>query len=208
MAQYHGPVCRFCRRENQKLFLKGERCLTDRCSFERRAYAPGQHGQKRNKLSEFGQQLREKQKVRRVYGLTEKSMRLQFDRASSQRGVASDIFFRNLEQRLDNVVYRMGLARSRNEARQIVRHNHILVNGKRVNMPGANVALGDVVSVKESSKKLSLFPLAAELFSKRASTPWVEVDHKGFVGKVVALPTRDDIHLNVKERMIVELYNK
>lgn len=208
MAQYHGPVCRFCRRENQKLFLKGERCLTDRCSFERRAYAPGQHGQKRNKLSEYGQQLREKQKVRRVYGLTEKSMRLQFDRAASQRGVASDIFFRNLEQRLDNVVYRMGLARSSNEARQIVRHNHIMVNGKRVNMPGANVALGDVVSVKENSKKLGLFPLAAELFAKRALTPWVEVDHKALAGKVVALPTRDDIHLNVKERMIVELYNK
>ncbi len=208
MAQYHGPVCRFCRRENQKLFLKGERCLTERCSFERRAYAPGQHGQKRSKLSEFGQQLREKQKVRRVYGLTEKSMRIQFDRASAQRGVASDIFFRNLEQRLDNVVFRMGFARSRAEARQIVRHNHILVNGKRVNMPGASVSVGDQVGIAEKSKKLGMFPLAAELFSKRAASPWVEVDHKGFIGKVVALPTREDIHLNVKERMIVELYNK
>lgn len=208
MAQYHGPVCRFCRRENQKLFLKGERCLTERCSFERRAYAPGQHGQKRSKLSEFGQQLREKQKVRRVYGLTEKSMRIQFDKAASQRGVASDLFFRNLEQRLDNVVYRMGFARSRTEARQIVRHNHILVNGKRVNMPGANVAVGDVVSVTEKSRQMGVFPLAAELFNKRAANAWVEVDHKGFSGKVVKEPTRDDIHLNVKERMIVELYNK
>jgi small subunit ribosomal protein S4 len=208
MAQYHGPVCRFCRRENQKLFLKGERCLTDRCSFERRAYAPGQHGQKRCKLSEFGQQLREKQKVRRVYGLTEKSMRIQFDRAATKRGVTSDIFFRNLEQRLDNVVYRMGFARSRSEARQLVRHNHIIVNGSRVNMPGANVDVGDLVSIKENSRKLGMFPLAADLFSKRAPTPWVEVDHKSFSGKVVSLPTRDDIHLNVKERMIVELYNK
>jgi small subunit ribosomal protein S4 len=208
MAQYHGPVCRFCRRENQKLFLKGERCLTDKCSFERRAYPPGQHGQKRGKLSEFGQQLREKQKVRRVYGLTEKSMRIQFRKASAQRGVASDIFFRNLEQRLDNVVYRMGFARSRTEARQIVRHNHILVNGSRVNMPGANVAIGDVVLVSEKSRSMGVFPLAAELFAKRAASPWVEVDHKAFSGKVIAAPTREDIHLNVKERMIVELYNK
>lgn len=208
MAQYHGPVCRFCRRENQKLFLKGERCLTDRCSFERRAYAPGQHGQKRGKLSEFGQQLREKQKVRRVYGLTEKSMRIQFDKAAAQRGVASDIFFRNLEQRLDNVIYRMGFARSRTEARQIVRHNHILVNGKRVNMPGASMSVGDVITISEKSRQMGVFPLSAELFNKRAAIPWIEVDHKGFSGKVTGVPTRDDIHLNVKERMIVELYNK
>lgn len=208
MAQYHGPVCRFCRRENQKLFLKGERCLTDRCSFERRAYAPGQHGQKRGKLSEFGQQLREKQKVRRVYGLTEKSMRIQFDKASSQRGVASDIFFRNLEQRLDNVVYRMGFARSRTEARQIVRHNHVLVNGKRVNIPSASMDVGAVITIAEKSRPMVVFPLSADLFNKRAAIPWVEVDHKSFSGKVVKLPTRDDIHLNVKERMIVELYSK
>jgi small subunit ribosomal protein S4 len=208
MAQYHGPVCRFCRRENQKLFLKGERCLTDRCSFERRAYAPGQHGQKRGKLSEFGQQLREKQKVRRVYGLTEKSMRIQFDKASSQRGVVSDIFFRNLEQRLDNVIFRMGFARSRTEARQIVRHNHVLVNGKRVNIPSASMDVGAVITIAEKSRPMVTFPLAAELYNKRAAIPWVEVDHKSFSGKVVKLPTRDDIHLNVKERMIVELYSK
>lgn len=208
MALYHGPVCRFCRRESQKLFLKGDRCFTERCSFERRAYAPGQHGQKRGKLSEFGQQLREKQKVRRVYGLTEKTMRLTFEKASATRGVTSEVFFRNLEQRLDNVVYRMGFARSRSEARQIVRHNHILVNGKRVNIPSAKLAIGDVVSVTEKSRTMPVFPLAAELFSKRAAIQWVDVDHKGFTGKVTAAPTRDDIHLNVKERMIVELYNK
>jgi small subunit ribosomal protein S4 len=208
MALYHGPVCRFCRRENQKLFLKGDRCFTERCSFERRAYAPGQHGQKRGKLSEYGQQLREKQKVRRVYGLTEKSMRLAFEGAAATRGVTPDIFFRNLEQRLDNVVYRMGFARSRTEARQIVRHNHILVNGKRLNIPSARLAVGDVVAVVEKSRTMPVFPLAADLFSKRAAIQWVDVDHKGFTGKVTAAPTREDIHLNVKERMIVELYNK
>lgn len=208
MAQYHGPVCRFCRRENQKLFLKGERCLTERCSFERRAYAPGQHGQKRSKLSEFGQQLREKQKVRRVYNLTEKSLRIQFDRAATEKGVTSDIMFRNLEQRLDNVLFRMGFARSRNEARQVVRHNHVLVNGKRVNMPGANVAVGDIVTIAEKSRSMSVFPLAVDLFAKRAAAPWLDVDHKGFTGKVVSAPTREDVHLNVKDRMIVELYNK
>jgi small subunit ribosomal protein S4 len=208
MALYHGPVCRFCRRESQKLFLKGDRCFTERCSFERRAYAPGQHGQKRGKLSEFGQQLREKQKVRRVYGLTEKTMRLTFEKASATRGVVSDMFFRNLEQRLDNVVYRMGFARSRTEARQIVRHNHILVNGKRLNIPSANIVVGDVVAVSEKSRSMPVFPLAADLFSKRAAIQWVDVDHKGFTGKVTAAPTREDIHLNVKERMIVELYNK
>jgi small subunit ribosomal protein S4 len=208
MALYHGPVCRFCRRESQKLFLKGDRCFTERCSFERRAYAPGQHGQKRGKLSEFGQQLREKQKVRRVYGLTEKTMRLTFEKASATRGVVSDMFFRNLEQRLDNVVYRMGFARSRTEARQIVRHNHILVNGKRLNIPSANIVVGDVVAVSEKSRSMPVFPLAADLFSKRAAIQWLDVDHKGFTGKVTAAPTREDIHLNVKERMIVELYNK
>ena len=208
MALYHGPVCRFCRREGQKLFLKGDRCFTERCSFDRRAYAPGQHGQKRGKLSEFGQQLREKQKVRRVYGITEKSMRLTFERAASSRGVVSENFFRNLENRLDNVVYRMGFARTRSEARQVVRHNHILVNGKRLNIPSANVSVGDVVTICESSRNMPVFPLAAELFAKRAAIQWVDVDHKGFTGKVTAAPTRDDIHLNVKERMIVELYNK
>ena len=208
MARNLDPKCRQCRREGEKLFLKGEKCFTDKCAIERRSYAPGQHGQKRGKLSEFGQQLREKQKVRRVYGLTEKTMRLTFEKASATRGVVSDMFFRNLEQRLDNVVYRMGFARSRTEARQIVRHNHILVNGKRLNIPSANIVVGDVVAVSEKSRSMPVFPLAADLFSKRAAIQWVDVDHKGFTGKVTAAPTREDIHLNVKERMIVELYNK
>ena len=208
MALYHGPGCRFCRREGQKLFLKGDRCFTERCSFDRRAYAPGQHGQKRGKLSEFGQQLREKQKVRRVYGLTEKTMRNTFEKASADRGITPDVFFRKLEQRLDNVVYRMGFARSRTEARQIVRHNHILVNGKRVNIPSAAVDTGDLVAVSEKSRTMPVFTLAADLFSKRAAIRWLDVDHKGLTGKVTAVPTREDIHLNVKERMIVELYSK
>jgi len=208
VARYNGPVCRLCRREGEKLFLKGERCLTDRCAFERRGYAPGQHGQQRTKLSEFGVQLREKQKVRRVYGLLERPMRIVFRRSTQERGVTSDIFFRNLELRLDNVVYRMGFGRSRQESKQVVRHNHILVNGRRCNIPSATLKVGDVVSVVEGSTKQGKFQLAAELAAKRAALPWVQVDAGKFTGKVVAAPTRADIHMNVKERLIVELYNK
>jgi len=208
VARYNGPVCRFCRREGEKLFIKGERCLTDRCSFERRGYAPGQHGQKRTKLSEFGTQLREKQKVKRVYGLMEKPLRITFRRSIRERGVTSDIFFRNLEMRLDNAVFRMGFARSRQEGKQTVRHNHILVNGKRCNIPSALVKVGDVVSVAEASSKNPKFALAADLFARRPALPWFQADHSKFTAKVVANPTREDIHLNVKERLIVELYNK
>ena len=152
MAKYNGPVCRLCRREGQKLFLKGERCFTDKCGIERRAFPPGQHGQKRTKLSEYGTQLREKQKVKRVYGLMEKQLRNTFDRAATERGVTSDIFFRNLECRLDNVVYRMGFARTRQEAKQLVRHNHFLVNGKRLNIPSAAIGTGDEIAVIENVK--------------------------------------------------------
>jgi small subunit ribosomal protein S4 len=208
VARYSGPVCRFCRREGQKLFLKGERCMTDRCAVERKAYAPGMHGQKRGKVSEFGTQLREKQKVKRVYGLMEKQFRLTFKRSAEERGVTAEIFFRNLELRLDNVVFRMGFARSRNEGRQVVRHNHILVNGKRCNIPSALMKVGDEISVTPKSAKADKFKNAAEVFGKRAALPWVSVDHSKSVGKVAANPTRDDIHLPVKERLIVELYSK
>ena len=208
MARYNGPVCRFCRREGEKLFLKGERCLTDRCSFERRGYAPGQHGQKRTKLSEFGTQLREKQKVKRVYGLMEKALRITFRRSVTERGVTSEIFFRNLEMRLDNAIFRMGFARSRQEGKQVVRHNHILVNGSRCNIPSARLKVGDIVSVTEGSTKNPKFALAADLFGRRPALPWFQVDHTKFTAKVTAAPTRADIHLNVKERLIVELYNK
>lgn len=208
MARYVGPVCRFCRREGEKLFLKGERCMTDRCSFERRGYAPGQHGQKRSKLSEYGQQLREKQKIKRIYGLLEKPLRITFARSAAERGVTGDILFRNLELRLDNVIYRMGFSRSRTEARQVVRHNHVLVNGGRCNIPSACLSAGDVVTIAETSRKQGRFVLSAEHFGKRVALPWLQVDHSAFTGKVIAAPTRADINMNVKERLLVELYNK
>jgi small subunit ribosomal protein S4 len=208
LARYTGPVCRFCRREGTKLFLKGERCLTEKCSFDRKNYAPGQHGQKRTKLSEFGAQQREKQKVRRVYGILERPFRIIFDRAAKQRGVTSEIFFRHLELRLDNVVYRMGFASSRNQARQIVRHNHILVNGRRLNIPSAKLDVGDIVTLKEKSIKLDVVKRSMDLFAQRPALPWIDVDHSKSVGKVIALPQRDDIQLGVKERLIVELYSK
>jgi len=183
--------------------------MTDKCAIERRGTPPGQHGaNRRNKMSEFGTQLREKQKVKRVYGMLEKQFRLTFKRAVAERGVTADIFFRNLETRLDNVVYRMGFARSRNEARQIVRHNHILVNGKRCNIPSANIAVGTEVSVAPKSQKANMFAMSAEVYGRRAALPWVQVDHAKFSGKVTQNPTRDDIHLPVKERLIVELYSK
>ena len=208
MAKYNGPVCRLCRREGAKLFLKGERCYTDKCSIERRAYAPGQHGQRKSKLSEFGTQMREKQKVRRVYGIMERPFRLIFSRAMTERGVTSVIFFRRLEMRLDNVVFRMGFARSRQEAKQVVRHNHILVNGKRVNIPSATTSVGDVVTLAPKSVGKVTFIAADNLFQKRPNLPWFEVDRAKNAGKIVAEPTLDDIGLAVKERLIVELYSK
>ncbi len=191
-----------------KLFLKGERCMTDKCAFERKGYAPGQHGQRRAKVSEYGSQLREKQKVKRVYGLLERQFRLTFEHSVLERGVTSEIFFRNLELRLDNVVFRMGFSRSRNEGRQVVRHNHVLVNGKRCNIPSARLKVGDVVTVAEKSQSKSQFRSSGELFARRLALPWVQVDHGKATGKVVAQPTRDDIGLPVKERLIVELYSK
>lgn len=182
--------------------------MTDRCAVERKAYAPGMHGQKRGKVSEFGTQLREKQKVKRVYGMMEKQFRLTFKRSAEERGVTAEIFFRNLELRLDNVVYRMGFARSRSEGRQTVRHNHILVNGKRCNIPSATLKVGDEVTVAPKSQKVAKFQNSLEVAAKRAALPWVSVDPAKYTGKVAANPTRDDIHLPVKERLIVELYSK
>ena len=208
MAKDNGPKCRFCRREGLKLFLKGERCFTDKCSFERHEYPPGMHGQKRAKLSEFGVQLREKQKVRRVYGMTEKPFKNMFKKAVREKGVTSDIFFKNLELRLDNVVYRMGFARSRQEAKQIVRHNHVLVNGKKANISSIKLKVGDVVTVPEKDQKLAIFADSEAIYQRRASLPWIEVDRKKYTGKIIAEPHRDDIGLPVKERLIVELYSK
>lgn len=208
MAKYNGPVCRLCRKEGQKLHLKGERCLTDKCSFERKGYGPGMHGQKRTKVSEYGGQLREKQKVRRVYGVLEKPFRNLFKKASRERGVTSDVFFRKLEMRLDNVVYRMGWASSRQEAKQVVRHNHILLNGSRCNIPSAELKIGDQLSLTEKSKGKSRFEASDLLYEKRPKLPWFEVDRKQNIGKIIAEPTRDDIGLAVTDRLIVELYSK
>jgi small subunit ribosomal protein S4 len=191
-----------------KLFLKGERCLTDKCSFDRKNYAPGQHGQRRAKLSEFGQQLREKQKVRRVYGVLERQFRKTFASAVQKRGITSEVFFGQLELRLDNVVYRMGFARSRQEAKQIVRHNHIRVNGSKVNIPSCSLRVGDEVSIAPVSEKHARFVDSADLYTKRPALRWLDVDHTKHVGKVIAVPTRDDIQLDVKERLVVELYSK
>jgi len=210
LARYLGPACRLCRREGQKLFLKGERCIVaEKCSFERRSYPPGGHGYgRRPSLSEYGVQLREKQKVRRVYGLLEKQFKKIFYNAAKRRGITSENFFKSLEFRLDNVVYRMGFARSRNEARQVLRHNHIFLNGKKVNIPSIIVRVGDEISVRPKSQDMSLFSLAKEQYVRRAKLNWFEVDHNKFSGKILAETTRDDIHMNVKERLIVELYSK
>ena len=210
MARYTGAVCRFCRREGDKLYLKGDRCYTDKCAFERKAYAPGMHGvaSKRNKLSEFGTQLREKQKARRAYGMGEKQFRSLFDDSANRRGVTSELFFQALELRLDNVVFRMGFARSRSEARQLVRHNHLLVNGSRCNIPSARMKVGDVLEIKDKSHTMVGFGLSAELYSKRVPLGWFQVDHGKFSGKIVSAPTREDIQMPVKDRLIVELYSK
>lgn len=210
MARYCGAVCRLCRREGQKLFLKGQRCYTDKCAVERKPYPPGSRGAngKRGKLSEFGTQLREKQKVRRIYGMMESQFRNFFAKASQIKGVTSEIFFRSLELRLDNVVYRMGLARSRNEARQLVRHNHILVNDKRLNIPSAQLKIGDIVRVKENSQSKGVFTEVKDSSAKRPAMAWCEVDHDKLSGKIIANPTREDIQIAVKDRLIVELYNK
>lgn len=210
MARYTGPVCRICRREGTKLHLKGERCYSDKCSVERRAYPPGAQGAegKRGKLSEYGQQLREKQKVKRSYGLVEKQFRGLFGKAVRLKGVTAENFFRDLELRLDNVIFRMGMARSRSEARQLVRHNHVIVNGKRNNIPSTTLRVGDLVDIAEKSKTKSVFKLANELYGKRVPLAWFEVDHSKQSGKITAVPTREDIQLLVKDRMIVEHYSK
>ncbi|MEZ4740943.1 MAG: 30S ribosomal protein S4 [Bdellovibrionota bacterium] len=185
MARYIGPVCKVCRREGSKLYLKGERCYSDKCSFERKPATPGVQGVgRRIKKSEYGLQLREKQKVKYSYGLLEKQFRNQFFAADKAKGVTADTFFRGLELRLDNVVYRMGFGRSRNEARQLVRHNHIYVNGKKLNIPSAKVKVGDEITVKEKSRSMSGFELATELYGKRVPLPWFEVDHSKLTGKV------------------------
>jgi small subunit ribosomal protein S4 len=208
MAKYLGPVCRLCRRENQKLFLKGDRCYSDKCSYERRAYPPGQHGQGRVKFSEYGLQLREKQKIKRMYGLIEKQFRNLFERAERKKGITGSTMLSMLERRLDNVAYRSGYANSRTEARQLVRHGHLMVNGRRVNIPSFQVKKDDQIEVWKKSKDKTRILAALEAVKRREIPQWLDVDLNAQIAKVRDLPARDDITAPVEERMVVELYSK
>ena len=207
MARYTGPSCRQCRREGQKLFLKGERCYSAKCAVDRRAYAPGQHGQnRRTKVTEYGLQLREKQKAKRFYGVLEAQFRNYFDKAAKKKGLTGENLLIMLETRLDNVVFRMGFASSRKEARQLVTHNHFLVNGKKVNIPSLEVSAGDVIKVKEKSASSPKFK---EIRDMSISTPsWISVDTDKLEGRVLAMPLREEIDTPVAEHLIVELYSK
>ena len=206
MARYTGPSCRLCRREGQKLFLKGERCYSGKCALEKRSYAPGQHGQGRKKSSEYGNQLREKQKCKRFYGLQETQFRNLFEKAAAKKGITGDNLLIMLETRLDNVVFRMGLASSRKEARQLVTHGHFTVNGKKADIPSMQLKAGDVVAVKEKSTSSPKFK---EIKEMTISTPaWVTIDTQKLEGKVLAMPTREQIDTPVAEHLIVELYSK
>ncbi|HHY77842.1 MAG TPA: 30S ribosomal protein S4 [Clostridiales bacterium] len=208
MARYTGAVCRQCRREGMKLYLKGDRCYTDKCAIARRNYAPGQHGQNRKKLSNYGLQLREKQKVKRIYGVLERQFKLYFERAERMRGVTGENLLRLLEQRLDNVVYRMGFAESRSEARQLVRHGHFTINGKKVDIPSYQVELNDVIAVREKSRASEKFKALAEAAAAKTAPQWLSVNPEMMEARVISLPTREDIDLPIEEHLIVELYSK
>lgn len=209
MARYRGSVCRICRRENMKLFLKGDRCYSDKCAFDRRSYAPGQHGQRRRgKVSDYGIQLREKQKVKRLYGLSEKQFRLFFSRADRQKGITGNNLLVLLERRLDNVVYRLGFVNSRAQGRQFVRHNHFLVNGKKVNIPSYMIQADDVVEVREKSKKIQSINDSLDAVVRRGIPQWLELEKENFRGMIKGFPVREDITMPIQEQLIVELYSK
>ena len=209
MARYTGPVCRMCRRENMKLFLKGDRCFTDKCALERRNYAPGQHGQGRVKVSDYGTQLREKQRVKRTYGLLESQFRSYFEKAERMKGVTGENLLVLLERRLDSMVYRMGFATSRTEARQLVRHSHFVVNGRKVNIPSYLVRLGDIVELREKSRQVTRINEALDGVMRRGLPSWVDVDRTGFKGTVKTLPVRAEMTTpTFQEQLIVELYSK
>ncbi len=208
MARYTGPKCRLCRREGMKLYLKGDRCYTDKCAYERRPYPPGQHGRRRKKSSDYDIQLREKQKVRRIYGVLEKQFRKYFEIAEAKKGVTGENLLRMLELRLDNVVYRLGFAVSRDQARQLVTHGHILVNGKKADIPSMQLKVNDVVKVAEKSKDIPAIKEAQETLARRECPSWLEVNVEKLEGRVKALPRREDITFPVNENLIVELYSK
>ncbi len=208
MARYTEATCRLCRREKLKLFLKGDRCYTDKCAFERRSYAPGQHGQRGRKVSDYGIQLREKQKVKRIYGVLEKQFRGYYSRAERQKGITGNNLLILLERRLDNVVYRMGFASSRSQGRQLIRHNHFTVNGKKVNIPSYHVKVGDVIEVKEKSRKMPFILEAMETVVRREIPSWLQVDGSNFNGVVKEFPNREQLAMPINEQLIVELYSK
>lgn len=208
MARYTEATCRLCRREGMKLFLKGDRCYTTKCAVERRGYAPGQHGQNRKKLSEYGVQLREKQKARRIYGVLERQFRRYYELATRMKGMTGVNLLTLLETRLDNVVYRLGFARSRAEARQLVRHGHFAVNGRKVSVPSFRVRPGDEITVRERSRTRPLFEELAQVAAVRTVPAWLEASPSEFKGRVVRLPEREEIDVPVQEHLIVELYSK
>ena len=209
MARYTDPVCRLCRREGIKLFLKGSKCFSDKCPIEKRNFAPGQHGKDRKtKVVGYGLQLREKQKAKRIYFTQEGQFRNYFEKAARSQGVTGELLLQQLERRLDSVVFRLGFGTARRQARQLVRHGHVLVNGKKVNIPSYQVNVGDEITVKESSRKLTVLEAAKEFSSHQNSPNWLEIDRDNFRGKVLSLPKREDIQQPVNEQLIVELYSK
>lgn len=208
MARYTGPLCRLCRREGMKLFLKGTRCYTEKCAFERRKYPPGQHGHNRGKLSDYGLQLREKQKVKRIYGVLERQFKNYFERATKMKGVTGENLLKLLERRLDNVVYRMGFAVNRRQARQLVRHGFFLVNGRKVDIPSYLVKPGDIIEVIPKGKELEVIKESLALAEQRGFPEWVEVNIEEKKGKFVRVPERQEIQIPVQEQLIVEFYSK
>ncbi len=209
MAKYTGPSCRQCRREGVKMFLKGDRCYSDKCAIVRRSTVPGQHGSaRRGMMKEYGLQLREKQKAKRYYGVLEKQFRNYFAKADAQEGMTGENLLKLIERRLDNVVYRMGLAESRRDARQLVRHGHFTLNGNKANIPSQLVSLGDEIAVKDNSKSLPKFKSLVENIDNKKNPAWLDVDKQNLVAKVVALPAREDVDFEIQEHLIVELYSK
>lgn len=208
MARYTGPVCRLCRREGIKLYLKGDRCFSEKCAIDKRPFAPGQHGQGRRRNSEYGQQLREKQKARRFYGVLEKQFEHYYEEASRRQGVTGENLLQLLESRLDNVAFRLGFGASRKEARQLVRHGHFTVNGKRVDIPSYLTKPGDVIAVREKSQSAGRLKELLDLLESKTIAPWLELDAQAKVGKVVRIPSRDEIDTPVAEQMIIEHYSR
>ncbi len=209
MARYTDAVCRLCRREGMKLFLKGSKCFSDKCPIEKRNFAPGQHGKDRKaKIVGYGLQLREKQKAKRIYFTLEGQFRNYFEKAARSRGVTGELLLQQLERRLDNVVFRLGFAQSRRQARQLVRHGHVAVNNRKVNIPSYEVSAGEEISIRENSKKLTVLELAKEFASHGTLPNWLEVNRDAYTARVLSLPKREDIQLPVNEQLIVELYSK